>query len=236
MEDKDNLEKKLTIIWIIAFILAIISYIGITTLINTRSHFKYNILVIFGIIFPVASIFGCCIFQQTRKPIIIKILMIIIIPLFVLCTTIKFSDFYAYSISPFKLNIWSGSDLNDNYNYVKQYNAEFVAYDGESNVKGADVKTLIRNVMTHNRANSTDTSLWINVHVNDSGSIKSLEKAMNLVKNDNQANDNIALNEYNHNIRMEMDKAKISKTYAVACGYDPVTGYVVDIEIVLNEK
>ena len=125
-------------------------------------------------------------------------------------------------------------------NPVSQYNAEFTAYDGESNIKGSNIKSLINNVLTHNRANSEDSKLWINakVIIDENGTKDSLEVAEKMVTNNNGVNEssNITVEEYNKMIEKELEKVKNSKTYSVSCGYDPVSGYVVEVIAVENPQ
>ena len=124
---------------------------------------------------------------------------------------------------------------------VQQYNAEFVAYDQTDNVKGSNVRALITNVLTHNRANSQDPSLWINVHVDNGGSDTAMDDANNKVKANEHSNgaeekEPKDLDSYNEAIDKALKDVRNARTYAVACDYDSTTGYVTDIEIVLNKR
>ena len=108
---------------------------------------------------------------------------------------------------------------------VQQYNAEFTAYDGKTNIKGSNVKQLIKNIMTHNRTYGDDSSLWINVkdHI-DAGLV------------DNEAEEAANVTEYNDAISSILSSVKQAKTYEVVCGYDKVTGYVTVVMIQENGK
>ncbi len=125
-------------------------------------------------------------------------------------------------------------------NPVSQYNAEFTMYEEYSNVKGANIRSLINNILTHNRYNSEDSKLWINakVIIDENGTKDSLEVAEKMVTNNNGVNEssNITVEEYNKMIEKELEKVKNSRTYSVRCGYDRYSGFVVEIVVVLNQK
>jgi hypothetical protein len=264
MNNKDSVEKKANIIWKVSFIITGLAFICDILFRNI----DYSISMMAELIYFFIGLFGSAIFVQTNKPMIIKLVVVIIlltilfwgvggvglafvaiIPYAILIGTsnLKNSKVKSYVIVLVILIIVTislvYSIVADRHSdrvsgtidvtEVRQYNAEFCAYDRESNVKGSNIKRLINDVLTHNKVNGYDTSLWINVHVDEKGSIYPNEDAVESVINDNGA-EGKTLQEYNGMISEELSKIKTSKTYAVACGYDPVTGYVVDIEIVMN--
>ena len=120
---------------------------------------------------------------------------------------------------------------------VASYNAEFITYEGMSNVKGSNIQQVIKNVESHNRYFENDSTKWINVHVYDKGSDNAIEEAESHVTNDNGTGiyGDINVNEYNEMINTEFEKVKVARTYAVDCGYDS-EGYVLEIVIVQNSK
>ena len=104
---------------------------------------------------------------------------------------------------------------------VRQYNAGFTEYEGQTNVKGANIKALYRDVMTHNRSVGDDTSLLIVIeNVND----------------DLEASDNFQITTettaaVNANAQNCLAQIQNGKTYAVSCQYDDTTGYVTKIGV-----
>ena len=108
-------------------------------------------------------------------------------------------------------------DSNLDPEVVRQYNAGFVEYEGETNVKGANVKALIDNVMTHNRSVGTDTSLLIEV-------IEGTATDPNRVTASDAATVNAACKTIREGIQN-------GKTYTLTCGYDDTTGYVTQIGV-----
>lgn len=102
---------------------------------------------------------------------------------------------------------------------VRQYNASFTSYDGQTNVKGANIKALIRDVITHNRTYRDDNSLWINV----------IDKYQ--VETTNRATEVGNLSEYIEGIEDILKEIKNGTVYTVNCWYDNSTGYVIAISI-----
>jgi hypothetical protein len=111
---------------------------------------------------------------------------------------------------------------------LRAYNRPFDTYDGDKNVSGSNLKTLFAKIQEHNLQNSSDSSLWINVHnVQDFGN----EFDTTLHDNDttgDKAIDNIS--EYNKAIYLCMKMVWTGKDYEVLCSYDSRTGRIVCIQ------
>ena len=104
---------------------------------------------------------------------------------------------------------------------VRQYNAGFTEYENQTNVKGANVKAVIKNVITHNRTYRDDKSLWINV----------IDTKGDEAENTNRADRAGSVDEYNSSIKSILDEIKNGVVYTVLCGYDDNTGYVCSLSI-----
>lgn len=121
----------------------------------------------------------------------------------------------------------------------RQYNAGFEEYNGQSKIKGANIKELIRNVMTHNRSvvkEDEDITELIQVRLGGPSDTP-LEDAKRMVTNSNDS-ENLSIEDieaYNENINNELSKIKNGWSYTLACGYDPETGYITDINVVQEE-
>lgn len=101
---------------------------------------------------------------------------------------------------------------------VRQYNAGFTEYEGQSNVKGANIKALIRDVMTHNRSVGDDHSLVIEVQTVDADVAAAYTA-------------HLTPSEAITNAQGVLNGIQNGKTYRVTCGYDETTGYVTLIGI-----
>ena len=104
---------------------------------------------------------------------------------------------------------------------VRQYNAGFTEYENQSNVKGANVKALIRDVMTHNRSVGSDTSLLIEINIVTAD--LSAGCAHRIGNTDAATVNGTAQN--------ALANIQNGKTYAISCQYDDTTGYVTNIGI-----
>lgn len=233
-DSENNIEKKINTIWHvslgISFFSLMIYVIDIFIDIGLKGLFG-------GIIFPLSSIFGTAILLQSKNNVWIKLIAVILaiicnffMPLWVATET------YFYDIFINRDCESPGYYTLDRF-AVQEYNAEFVAFDVESNVRGTNIKRLINAVLTHNRASRKDQTLWIQVRLSGP-SASPLEEAKSMVTNTNEAENLIEedLKEYNLNINNELKKIASSRVYAVACGYDTATGYVTDINIVEVEE
>ena len=103
---------------------------------------------------------------------------------------------------------------------VRQYNAGFVEYEGQTNVKGANIKALIRDVMTHNKSTGSDTTLLIMV-----------EYGTELPDEFFTIPDNSTVDTVNKNAKNVLGLIENGKTYKVTCQYDNRTGYVTKIAV-----
>ena len=103
---------------------------------------------------------------------------------------------------------------------VRQYNAGFTEYENQTNVKGANVKALIRDVMTHNRSIGDDLSLLIEV--------QEVDQAPTSTSYTVSSND---VGTVNGNCQNVLRNIQNGKTYAIYCEYDDTTGYVTRISI-----
>ena len=102
---------------------------------------------------------------------------------------------------------------------VRQYNAGFTEFDGITNVKGSNVRALIKDVIAHNRKYKDDYTLWINV-------------VDTPVENTNMATSDTSLDDYIVSIEQLLnEKIKSGIVYTINCGYDQSTGYVCCISI-----
>ena len=104
---------------------------------------------------------------------------------------------------------------------VRQYNAGFTEYEGQKNVKGANIKALIRDVMTHNRSVGEDTSLLIQVSNEAVGATGT-------------APIGLTTDAVNNNCQILLNTIKNGYNYSVTCKYDNTTGYVIAIGIKKN--
>lgn len=112
---------------------------------------------------------------------------------------------------------------------VETYNKDFVTYEG-TNVKGTNAKALVNKVIQHNLANSTDSSLWINVAYGDSKLETALKATSNEVKDDD------TISGFNSAIREKLNKIKTGYTYTITLGYDMNTGYVCYVGVEKNPQ
>ena len=112
---------------------------------------------------------------------------------------------------------------------VETYNKDFVTYEG-TNVKGTNAKALVNKIIQHNLANSTDSSLWINVAYAASGELKTALDATS-----NGAKDGDTVGSFNNSIRDNTLKfIKTGYTYTITLGYDKNTGYVCYVGVQKN--
>lgn len=109
--------------------------------------------------------------------------------------------------------------VNIDQTAVKQFNAGFTDLEGQRNIKGTNVKALIRDVIAHNLKYKDDFSLWINV-IDTNG-----------VENTNRADESIDVNDYNESIRQIFTSIRSGTVYTLLCGYDDATGYVCSLSI-----
>ena len=103
---------------------------------------------------------------------------------------------------------------------VRQYNKGFVKYEGQANVKGTNIKALIRDVMTHNKSTGSDTTLLIMV-----------EYGTELPDEFFTIPDNSTVDTVNKNAQNVLGLIENGKTYKVTCQYDNHTGYVTKIAV-----
>ena len=236
-DSENNIEEKINTIWHFSLGFAAISLI--LTFIDSALG-PYLMELFGGIFFPLSSIFGTAILLQSRNKVSLKLLAITLaIVLNIFIASMVGNEVTLYDIF---INRDCGSQEYSGYYTldrfaVPQYNRGYTEYDGQSNVKGVDVKKLIRETMTHNRDNSKYPTLWIQIRVSEP-SDSPLKDAESIITNSNEA-ENLSeedLKEYNLNINNELKKIASSRVYAVACGYDPETGYVTDINVVQVEE
>ena len=280
MTNDDNVEDLVKMVWIAPFCIAVVCFlflISIGKAFDSASKIAEDIYIL-------TSVFVCAFFLQTKKPAIVKILLVlflaisfyyvlsietigieIVIAAFVVCSAIILlgihnrnnpkREFVVTIILGLILTItvtilayciyYKSTQKSEHVGCLveteqQQYNAEFTTYDGYTNIKGANIKALIRNVMTHNRSvagEDEDISELIQVRIGGPSDTP-LEDAKRMVTNSNDS-ENLSIEDiaaYNENINNELSKIKNGWSYALACGYDPETGYVTDINIVQVEN
>ena len=284
MDNEKRNNRILTALWLVLFIVAGICFVIHFKLARNIDYMDFLFLRELEFAFLATSILGYAIYLQTKKPLVLKILMGVLL-LSLICSHYlingprvalvgllmaialpfiglfgskelldrkKASQAKAVIAIAVILNVgmlgYFGYYLIDDLNCnnggatltpveVRNYNAGFTDYEGQSNVKGSNIQQLIRDVQTHNRDYEYDSTKWINVHVYDEGSEDPIKEAERYVKDYKRisVSENITVEDYNEMINLELGKVKKGRTYAVACGYDPVTDFVVDIEIVKND-
>ena len=262
MTNKDSVEKKANIIWIISFIITGLCFLYVALFRDTNT----STAMIAEFVYLFTGIFGSAVFVQTKKPIIAKIIVITLLALFFCVAGSSESESQAVIlllavIIPFSILLGTanskdsevksamtalmvviliiaiimlvcgmfsnrptsgvsyGSDYVDE-SEVRQYNAGFVEYEGQADVKGANIKALIRDVMTHNRSIGSDISLLIMV-----------ESDTELPDEFFTIPDNSTVDTVNKNAQNILDTIKNGKTYKVTCQYDKRTGYVTKIAV-----
>ena len=236
MIEDNYLEKKLKSIYKTSFIIAGMSILLFITFVFMFHRTKNGYyIVIPAFIFIITGTFGYIILIHTKKSLIVKVLTFFGLLFVILVVLVGGSLEVGWARS--KEISESMRSINDAV-AIKQYNLGFTDYEGQTNVRGDLIRDLIKNVMTHNRSFAKeladDPSLWIQVRVSDKTGNSPLEEAESMIKNSNDAEklSGEDLTAYNENIKNELKKINSSKVYAVACGYDPQTGYVTDIVIV----
>ena len=100
---------------------------------------------------------------------------------------------------------------------VKQYNAEWEAYNNENNVRGSNIKMLLKNVKSHNESNE-DMQIGVNINASNSEGTNFTGVATSSEDIEFIISDLIDVKNNN---------------YSVKCKYDK-KGYVNEIEIVEN--
>ena len=98
---------------------------------------------------------------------------------------------------------------------VKQYNSEFIIYDGEEAVKGLNISMLLKNVMAHNKTCEDSQIIAIDINASAADGTNYTGKATS------EADINF----------INSDLIDMQGTYSVKCNYDN-KGYVNEIEIV----
>ena len=107
----------------------------------------------------------------------------------------------------------NGIDMSEQQ--IQAYNAEFEAYEG-NNVTGSDVRALINKINAHNRQNSAEPSLQIQVSSGGSVTTDAYTGAAG------------------SGLNTSASSFAVAKTYKVTLGYEPKSHYIVGIDIKEN--
>ena len=232
MKESDVVNKKINNLCNTSLSIAAICFaiycICETYLTGILENFSIIILLLTSVML-FFSIFGCVLLMHSTKIMIEKMVTMLVVGL-ILIAMFPIIGSQWYLLMGNKNDQQSKSIMP-----VEDHNDEFVVYEGEDSISGQNVIRLINKVINHNETNKEDSLLWINVHVNENGKVHELEGKGYFIADGNEAG-TLSVEEYNRKIKKALAKVEIKKKYAIRCGYDSVTGYVVDIEIVLKEE